>query len=62
MPAKGHPVLNWYGDRRDGFIEMVLFAGDNVVPCTPRRDIDVPYPAKMLIGQKFNRKKGDLVF
>jgi len=45
---------NRYGDCKDDLVLVVLFAGDSVVPCTPRRDIDVPDPAKMLIGQKFD--------
>jgi len=45
-----HIVLSWYGDFQDDLEVIVLFAGDSVAPCTPRRDIDVPDPAKMLIG------------
>jgi hypothetical protein len=41
---------------------MVLFAGDSAASYTPRRDIYVPDPAKMLIGHKYECKKAYLVF
>jgi len=39
-------MLKQCGDSKDDRIMVVVFAGDNVVPCTPRRDIDVPDPAR----------------
>ncbi|MEJ2486622.1 MAG: hypothetical protein P8Y68_12890, partial [Anaerolineales bacterium] len=47
---KSNPIRISNDDFLDDLILVVLFAGDSVAPCTPRRDIDVPDPAKMLIG------------
>jgi len=56
------PAQNEDGDCQVDLVVVGLFAGDSVVPCTSRRDIDVPDPAKMLIGRKFNRKRVDPIF
>jgi hypothetical protein len=62
LEKKVYPAQNEDGDCQNDLVSVVFFAGDSVVPCTPRRDIDVPDPAKMLIGRKFKHKRVDQVF
>jgi hypothetical protein len=54
--------LKAYREGPDVLVVVVLFAGDSVVPCTPRRDIDVPDPAKMVIGQNIECQMNCLIF
>jgi hypothetical protein len=54
--------LKAYPDGKNDLIMVVLCAGDSVVPCTPRRDIDIPDPAKMVIGQNIECQMNCLIF